>query len=197
MSSKPELKDYNEGRGKREGAPLGTTVFIGLRALDPLVQRTLLLSAPLTTLLPKLGLSAPIPPPNAPIVPLTGLSPLHSVIWFMSIGSAVKQCFYLVFTSKERMFLPLLLRFPLLSEPPCTCNASTKRVYSHVRRYGNDGSHLQPRHQQRQHSPLHCLAFSPIPISTISDIHRRSNLSSRHVSRSRLGNPATTLQRRS
>ena len=101
MSDKP-LRDYNTGRGKREGAPLGTAIFIGLRGLDPLLQRSILLSDPLTTLLPRLGLDAPLSPSNAPIYSLTGLGPAQSLIWLMSIGSAVKQIYYLVFVGNER-----------------------------------------------------------------------------------------------
>ena len=103
MSDKP-LRDFNVGRGKRESAPLGTTLFVGLRALDPLLQRSILLSTPLTTLLPKLNLSPPVFPANQSIYPLTGLGPIQSLIWFMSIGSAVKQCYHLLFVGNERMF---------------------------------------------------------------------------------------------
>ena len=101
MSDKP-LTDLNKGRGKREGAPLGTFLFTSLRLIDIPLQYYLLLNAPLTIALPKLGLSAPTSPSNNPMVYLTGLGTAQSIIWAMSIGSAAKHIIHLLFISKER-----------------------------------------------------------------------------------------------
>lgn len=122
--SEKALHDNVPGRGKREPTLVGRSLFVGLRALDPLLQYSILLNAPLSTFLPKLNVPAPAAPPNSPIVPATGLGPVQSVLWFMSIGGAVKQIFHMVFISNERM----LPSFPFLwdsraltdSEQQCT-----------------------------------------------------------------------------
>ena len=95
MPEKPQ--DYVAGRGRKESTPLGTTIFCGLRALDPLLQRSLLLSAPLASLAPYLGRSVATPPPTGGSVITTGgldLTPFQVVVWGMSVGSAVKQIFW-------------------------------------------------------------------------------------------------------
>jgi hypothetical protein len=95
-----KLQDYVP-RGRTESTPLGTTIFCGLRALDPLLQRSLLLSA---SLVPYFGRSAANPPPAGGDVITTaglGLTPFQAVIWGMSVGSAVKQIFWLSTISNE------------------------------------------------------------------------------------------------
>jgi hypothetical protein len=98
-----KLRDYIP-RGRTESTPLGTTIFCGLRALDPLLQRSLLLSAPLALLAPYFGRSAASPPPaGGDIIRTAGLdlTPFQAVIWGMSVGSAVKQIFWLLTTCNE------------------------------------------------------------------------------------------------
>jgi hypothetical protein len=91
-------------QGRTESTPLGTTIFCGLRALDPLLQRSLLLSTPLASLAPYFGRSAANPPPAGGDVIMTAglnLTPFQVVIWGMSVGSAVKQIFWLLTISNE------------------------------------------------------------------------------------------------
>jgi hypothetical protein len=98
-----KLRDYVP-RGRTESTPLGTTIFCGLRVLDPLLQRSLLLSAPLASLAPYFGRSAANPPPaGGDVITTAGLdlTPFQAVIWGMSVGSAVKQIFWLLTTSNE------------------------------------------------------------------------------------------------
>ncbi|EHY61325.1 hypothetical protein HRR83_009022 [Exophiala dermatitidis] len=89
-------------RGSRGKAPLGTAIFIGLRALDPLLQRQLLLHSPLPHLARLLGLSPPAAPPTGGL-PLagTGLAPYQSLVWAYSIGSAAKHIFWALFLGNE------------------------------------------------------------------------------------------------
>lgn len=96
-----EIRDL-VARGQRGQAPLGTAVFIGLRALDPFLQRYLLLNSPLPTLARKLGLSTPRPPPTGGL-PLagTGMTPLQSLVWAFSIGAAAKHIFWVTVTGNE------------------------------------------------------------------------------------------------
>jgi hypothetical protein len=98
-----KLHDYVP-RGRTESTPLGRTIFCGLRALDPLLQRSLLLSAPLASLVSYFGRSAANPPPaGGGVITTAGLNltPFQAVIWGMSVGSAVKQIFYLLALSNE------------------------------------------------------------------------------------------------
>jgi len=99
-------QDYVEGRGRHgETSPLGASLFVGLRAIDPFLQRAILLSSPLATLAPKLGLGAPLPPPSGGlIVQSVGLSPFQTIVWSMSVGSALKQIYWLLAISKEPMY---------------------------------------------------------------------------------------------
>ena len=97
--------DLVAGRGERKSTPLGTSVFVGLRAIDPLLQRYILLATPLATVLPKLGLSTSSSPAHhgAPLSS-TALTPFQSVIWAMSIGSALKQIIWILYISNEPMY---------------------------------------------------------------------------------------------
>ena len=92
-------------RGERGSVPLGTALFVGLRLLDPFLQRYILVSSPLSALAPRLGLSSPSPPPaGGALLPLTGLTPYQSLIWAFSIGSAAKHIFWALVTSKESIY---------------------------------------------------------------------------------------------
>ncbi|KIW93003.1 uncharacterized protein Z519_06852 [Cladophialophora bantiana CBS 173.52] len=84
---------------------LGNTLLIGLRALDPLLQRRLLLNSPLPRLASMLGLPAPRPPVSGgPLLQATGLTPYQTVIWAMSVGSAAKHIFWTLVTAREPVY---------------------------------------------------------------------------------------------
>ncbi|KAK5462640.1 hypothetical protein LTS15_002352 [Exophiala xenobiotica] len=91
-------------RGSRGTNLLGSAIFIGLRALDPYLQRHLLLNSPLPRWARQLGLPAPRPPPTGGL-PLagTGMTPFQSVIWALSIGSAAKHIFWTTVIANEPM----------------------------------------------------------------------------------------------
>lgn len=102
-------------RGVRGSSPWGTSTFVILRALEPLVQRSLLLALPLTrTILPALGLSGSgaWPPPPAshllthtPLITTFGLNltPFQTLLFLMSTAAATKQIYWIGYTSKEAM----------------------------------------------------------------------------------------------
>jgi hypothetical protein len=73
-------------RGSDASTPLGSTIFIGLRALDPLLQRMILQSNPLSL---QTGASS-----GGDLIRTAGLNltPFQTVIWAMSVGSALKVC---------------------------------------------------------------------------------------------------------
>ena len=101
-SNKP--KDIIPGRGERKSTPLGTCMFIGLRAADVLLQRYILLNAPLTPLLRSLNITPSPAPAGGAVSPALGLSPYQSVLLAMSAGSAIKQIYWLLFLSFEPMY---------------------------------------------------------------------------------------------
>lgn len=91
-----KVQDMIIGRGRKESTPLGTTIFCGLRPLVPLLQRSLLLSAPLSALAPYLGRSVAVPPPTGGKPVITGslsLTPFQIVILGMSVGAIVTPIF--------------------------------------------------------------------------------------------------------
>jgi protein-S-isoprenylcysteine O-methyltransferase Ste14 len=98
-------------RGTRGSSLLGTSLFVILRGIEPFLQRYLLLSSPLSTLLlPKLGIRVPPPPSNgyltsAPLISTLGinLTPFQSLLFLMSVAAAARQIFWILVTSKEKM----------------------------------------------------------------------------------------------
>lgn len=108
MSTQP--KDLVRGRGERGSSPWGTTIFVGLRALDGFVlQRVLQTWDPLPNTLIRLGLISNQATTKTAIKVgeslLKNLTPFQSVIWAMSIGSAVKQIIWILGISKEPMYV--------------------------------------------------------------------------------------------
>ncbi|OAG45054.1 hypothetical protein AYO21_00402 [Fonsecaea monophora] len=98
-------------RGSYGSDLVGNTLLIGLRALDPLLQRHLLLHSPLPLLASKLGFSSSAtaaalhaPVAGGPVLAATGLTPYQTVIWAMSIGAAAKHIFWKVATAQEPVY---------------------------------------------------------------------------------------------
>lgn len=101
-----DAKDWGmTSRGQRHSSPLGTTIFVGLRALDGFVlQRALQVINPVPGWFMKLGWAIPPSPPSGGAILASSshaLTPFQTVIWVMSIGSALKQIYWVLFTSKE------------------------------------------------------------------------------------------------
>lgn len=96
-------------RGVKGPSPLGTSTFIGLRVLDPLLQYSILAHGLGTGFLAKLGISTI--PLSAAVVTRTGFKiidqlglPLERLILLgMAIGSATKQIFWLTYISEEEI----------------------------------------------------------------------------------------------
>lgn len=91
--------------GHAASTPLGTTIFVGLRALDPLLQRLILQSNPLSHLQSEFALRTGAPS-GGDLIRTAGLdlTPFQTVIWAMSVGSAVKQIYWILVTAKEPMY---------------------------------------------------------------------------------------------
>jgi protein-S-isoprenylcysteine O-methyltransferase Ste14 len=94
-------------RGVKEPSPAGTLTFLGLRALDPLLQYKLLSPTGWgVALLSKLGLSASFSSLQAfhsgiPLLDSLNLPLPHLIILGMAIGSAAKQAYWLTVLSQE------------------------------------------------------------------------------------------------
>lgn len=94
-------------RGVKRPNALGTATFIGLRALDPVLQYQILAHGLGTRFLAKLGLSTI--PLSAAVVTRTGIRlidqlglPLERLLLLgMAIGSAVKQIVWIAYSSEE------------------------------------------------------------------------------------------------
>lgn len=94
-------------RGVKRPSPLGTATFIGLRALDPLLQYRILAHGLGTGFLARLGISTI--PLSATVITRTGFKvmdqlglPLERLILLgMAVGSAAKQIFWVSYLSQE------------------------------------------------------------------------------------------------
>jgi hypothetical protein len=96
----PEDMINRGARGKSTSTPFGTTLFVGLRALDPLLQRLILQSDPLANWHSRSA------PSGGDLIRTGGLdlTPFQTVVWAMGVGSAVKQIYWILVTAKEPMY---------------------------------------------------------------------------------------------
>jgi len=105
--AKPEGKDPRDliNRGIKEPSPLGTTVFVGLRSLDPVIQYGILARGWGSSLLHRIGLStlsAGLPTNTGTIIDKLNLSPYRLILLAMATGSSLKQIYWLVGISEYR-----------------------------------------------------------------------------------------------
>ena len=105
--SSGKKRDNIQTRGMYQSSPLGTSLFVGLRAADPFLQYALLAQNLAGPLLERLGTSAlPAGPPAVTgfqLLDRLDLSPYRMVLLIMSIGSAAKQSYHLTRVSNEPM----------------------------------------------------------------------------------------------
>jgi protein-S-isoprenylcysteine O-methyltransferase Ste14 len=91
-------------RGVKKSNPLGTGLFVGLRALDPLLQYGILTHSIGSTLLAKVGLQQlplGLRTNTGTVIDSLGLSPYRLILLGMATGSALKQIYWLLVTSEE------------------------------------------------------------------------------------------------
>ncbi|QDS68584.1 hypothetical protein FKW77_000652 [Venturia effusa] len=103
VERKPKTYDLIN-RGVKRPTPLGTTLFVGLRALDPLLQYGILAHGVGSTLLAKLGieqLPAGVATNTGTFIDKLGLSPYRLIILAMAAGSSIKQIYWILGTSEE------------------------------------------------------------------------------------------------
>jgi protein-S-isoprenylcysteine O-methyltransferase Ste14 len=97
-----EKKDFIH-RGVKRASPVGTSVLVGLRLLDPLLQHAILTRGLGSGLIHRLG--GRTVPHGAPVSGLESLniSPYRLVLLLMAVGSAVKQSYWAIWTSEEEI----------------------------------------------------------------------------------------------
>ena len=103
--SSGKKRDNVQTRGSYETSPLGTGLFVGLRAADPFLQYSILSQNLGASLFQRLGTSAL--PPGPPLI--TGialldrlsLSPYRLTLLAMGVGSALKQQYWTLSISNE------------------------------------------------------------------------------------------------
>ncbi|OJD32980.1 uncharacterized protein BKCO1_3400057 [Diplodia corticola] len=103
------FKDRNMdliSRGSYKSTPGGTAIFIGLRALDPLLQYAILAHGLGSNLLDAVGLGARPPPilslrTGVHLIDVLDLSAPRLALLSMAVGSSLKQIHWLTFLSRE------------------------------------------------------------------------------------------------
>ncbi|OCL02234.1 hypothetical protein AOQ84DRAFT_190463 [Glonium stellatum] len=97
-------------RGQKFPTPLGTAIFVGLRALDPFLQYSILAHGVGASALRKVGLTTlPSGLPTQTGITLIDelqLSPYRLIILGMAVGSAIKQNIWVTAISGEPMPIP-------------------------------------------------------------------------------------------
>lgn len=94
----PQLRDYVTRT--KASSPLGTSIFVGLRLLDPPLTYAILAHGLASHLISALGFSSPS---IATSVNYLGLSPPQMVIFLMAAGSSLKHIFWILFVSEQQM----------------------------------------------------------------------------------------------
>ena len=128
-----QRKDPNDliTRGSYTPTPLGRTLFVGLRAIDPLIQYSILSHhagiswIPGTfggALLPTTGTKSLLHPASTGT--LLDLPPYQSLLLCMSIGSMLKQSYWLLAVSKDEMPAGSAVIIALLNTVLNTLNSS-------------------------------------------------------------------------
>lgn len=102
-AASPAKKDGFIRRGVYGPSPASTALFVGLRALDPVLQYGILGNGWGSTLLHKVGLDtlAAGPPNTGTILDRFGLSPYRLILLSMATGTAFKHILWQTVFSKE------------------------------------------------------------------------------------------------
>lgn len=98
--------DYVD-RGKKGSSPAGSTIFVGLRALDPFLQHSILLGTVGTSLIDMVGSTVMAMGPSSNTgyasIDALGLSPYRLALLGMATGSTLKHIFWKMALSREQM----------------------------------------------------------------------------------------------
>ncbi|CAI7642130.1 unnamed protein product [Penicillium bialowiezense] len=172
-ASKVDRKGALHGdRNDKGPSPLGTSIFVALRILDPILQYGILLPGTASLATPVLGLfgGTPLPLEAAPVA--LGLSPWRLTLLGMSLLGSLKGIFYLTYVSEARMPIATALLVGVFKAFSTTvnslmfCAAATSATKSYV-----------PDQSTGWHPILSaaCAIFTlGITVETVSELQRRS-----------------------
>jgi len=111
MASEPKSKSSSDRirRGIKKSNVPGTLTFVGLRAVEPILQYGILAHGVGSSIIRSIGLELlPAGPPNTGTAfDALGLSPYRLILLGMSVGSALKQIYWMLGTSEEEMEPPM------------------------------------------------------------------------------------------
>lgn len=98
--------DYTT-RGRKDAHPLGTAAFVGLRALDPFVQHSVLAHGTGRAIIEAIGSSLNTQGPTSntgyAFLDNLGLSPYRLILFGMATASSIKQIIWKMFIGEEHM----------------------------------------------------------------------------------------------
>lgn len=97
-SDSAQLRDYVTRT--KASSPLGTSIFVGLRLLDPPLIYSILAHGLASRLITALGFSAPSIDSSFNFL---GLSSPQTVIFLMATGSSLKHIYWILFVSEQQM----------------------------------------------------------------------------------------------
>ena len=110
---KPQAKRSElVSRGRKNASPLGSSVLVSLRLLDPFFQHAILVQGLGSSLI--LALGGRVIPQGTP-VPNYSVSPHQLVILLMAAGSSIKQIWWLLAVSQEEMPVGAAVAISLLN----------------------------------------------------------------------------------
>ena len=98
-----EPKNWEQSREKKP-SPLGTSIFIGLRAADTVFQYSILQRGWGSQLIQSLGGSVvPVATPRSPALAYFGLGPYPAILSAMALGSFTKHIVWILGISEQEM----------------------------------------------------------------------------------------------
>ena len=109
-------------RGMYGNDLIGDILFVAGRAVDPLLQRHLLLNPPLPRIASVLGLS------SSGIIRATRLNRAQTLIYYLAIGSSVKHIYWKFAVCREPIYANTAIAISLLNTALNTCNTLSSNL---------------------------------------------------------------------
>ncbi|KAG5647329.1 hypothetical protein DXG03_000397 [Asterophora parasitica] len=106
----PASKLHDHVSRIKRPSPLGSTIFVGLRLVEPFLQYAILGQNLGSALITRFG--GHVVPLGTPIDNVIGLSPYRLLLLLMSVSCSLKQVFWLLVIGEQEM--PLTKAFPIL-----------------------------------------------------------------------------------
>ena len=102
-----EPKDWEFASREKKPSPLGTSIFVGLRAADTVLQYSILQRGWGSQLIQSLGGSVvPFATPRDPAVAYFGLGPYPAILSALALGASTKHVAWILGISEQEMTAP-------------------------------------------------------------------------------------------